>query len=351
MSKLGGKVMSQDTDRDTAGGQVDTIVAGTNITVDATDPANPIVAATDTGEVNTGSNLGAGEGSVFKQKTGVDLEHRTLKQGANVTITEDANEITIAASAAAGDPLTTKGDIMAFDTDANRVPVGTNDQVLTADSAQSLGVKWATVPGGDPLTTKGDVFTFDTDAQRLAVGTNGQVLTADSAEATGIKWATPAGGGSKVISDTTSGSASNTVIISGLANLTEFDFEMRVPPTTATAGFATYFNTDTTAGNYRSQRTTASNATMTVSEFDDAFAGRIDDTDGTMVTGKVRVVDSHIMVQALTITQSGATVTVLEQNGVVKQTTDTDVTEIRFDTAAGAQFPTGTRVILLNPYV
>lgn len=45
-------------------------------------------------------------------------------------------------------PLTTKGDIMSFDTDDARLPVGANDQVLTADSAQALGVKWATPAAG-----------------------------------------------------------------------------------------------------------------------------------------------------------------------------------------------------------
>ena len=37
-----------------------------------------------------------------------------------------------------------------------------------------------------PLTTKGDIVAFSTLNDRLAVGTNGQVLTADSAEATGF---------------------------------------------------------------------------------------------------------------------------------------------------------------------
>jgi len=45
-----------------------------------------------------------------------------------------------------------------------------------------------------PLTTKGDLYTFSTLDARLPVGTNNQTLVADSAEATGLKWATPASG-------------------------------------------------------------------------------------------------------------------------------------------------------------
>ena len=46
-----------------------------------------------------------------------------------------------------------------------------------------------------PLTTKGDVYTFSTSDTRLGVGANNTILTADSAEATGLKWATPSSGG------------------------------------------------------------------------------------------------------------------------------------------------------------
>jgi len=46
--------------------------------------------------------------------------------------------------------------------------------------------------GASPLTTKGDVYTFSTSDARLAVGSNNTVLTADSAEATGLKWAAAA---------------------------------------------------------------------------------------------------------------------------------------------------------------
>lgn len=46
------------------------------------------------------------------------------------------------------------------------------------------------------LTTKGDIYAASAayTPTRLGVGANGTVLTADSAEATGMKWATPASG-------------------------------------------------------------------------------------------------------------------------------------------------------------
>ena len=46
-------------------------------------------------------------------------------------------------------PLTTKGDLMVSDgTLLQRVPVGADTQVLTADAAQANGVKWAAAGGG-----------------------------------------------------------------------------------------------------------------------------------------------------------------------------------------------------------
>ena len=76
------------------------------------------------------------------------------------------------------------------------LPVGSNTQVLTADSTQAAGVKWAAASGGttSPLTTKGDVWGYSTTDARIPVGTDGQVLTADSAQTLGLKWATPATG-------------------------------------------------------------------------------------------------------------------------------------------------------------
>jgi hypothetical protein len=57
--------------------------------------------------------------------------------------------------------------------------------------------------GGAPLTTKGDLYGFSTVDARLAVGTNGQVLSADSTQATGLRWVSAVGGGN-VTTDTLS---------------------------------------------------------------------------------------------------------------------------------------------------
>lgn len=44
--------------------------------------------------------------------------------------------------------VTTKGDVLGYSTVPARVPVGSDGQVLTADSTQALGVKWVAPSGG-----------------------------------------------------------------------------------------------------------------------------------------------------------------------------------------------------------
>lgn len=111
-----------------------------------------------------------------------------------------------------------KGDLIAA-TAADvvaRVPVGTNGQVLTADSTASAGLAWTT-PSSSPLTTKGDLFTYSTTNARLGVGTNGQYLVADSTAATGLKWQTlSVGGDNWVLISSQSVSAVSSVSFTGL---------------------------------------------------------------------------------------------------------------------------------------
>lgn len=102
--------------------------------------------------------------------------------------------------------LTTKGDILTYSTLPIRLGIGTNAYVLTADSGEATGMKWAVAATGttSPLTTKGDVWGFSTVNARLPVGTNTYVLTADSTQTLGIKWAVAGGGAaSDLLSATT----------------------------------------------------------------------------------------------------------------------------------------------------
>lgn len=100
-------------------------------------------------------------------------------------------------------PLTTKGDILWFNTSNSRLPIGTLNQILAVGASST--VTWVNNPGLliannlsdvassqasfnhiSQLTTKGDIVWFDgTNSTRLAVGTLNQILAVGAAGALG----------------------------------------------------------------------------------------------------------------------------------------------------------------------
>jgi hypothetical protein len=138
---------------------------------------------------------------------------------------------------------------------------GTTGQVLSKASGTDLDYSWVTSTAGIPATildAKGDLIaaTAADTAARLAVGTNGQVLVADSTAATGLKWAAAGGGdlikvyagsftsvsGFSLPTDTFTSTYANYRIIFSANNTANSGFSLRL----RAAG------SDNTASNYRS---------------------------------------------------------------------------------------------------
>ena len=136
---------------------------------------------------------------------------------------------------------------------------GTSGQVLSKNSNTDMDFTWVTSDDANAIQNtivdaKGDLIAAtaaDTPA-RLAVGTNGQVLTADSTAATGLAWATAASGGMTLLNGpsgtTLSGSSTSiSVTTTGYVQLFVKIFNVNC---SSNAVFRMQFNADTTAANY-----------------------------------------------------------------------------------------------------
>jgi hypothetical protein len=139
-------------------------------------------------------------------------------QGEAVSATSAANDQYLKYSSASSewqkvdvlspDRLTTKGDLLVYNTvdSETRLPVGTNDYVLAADSSATNGVDWqqlATAGIADNAVTlgkledgtQGDILYYGASGAptRLGFGTSGDVLTTAGTGANPA-WATPTTG-------------------------------------------------------------------------------------------------------------------------------------------------------------
>ena len=149
--------------------------------------------------------------------------------------------------------LTTKGDLVAFDTAPTRLPVGSNAQVLTADSTQTTGMKWATPSAGmtNPMTTTGDTIYSSSGSTpaRLGIGSTGQVLTVAGGVPT---WATA--GGNLNLSSLASGSLTSGTSLT-ISSLTADFMQLTIQGftcNTANEQLQIQLNGDSTASYYKS---------------------------------------------------------------------------------------------------
>jgi len=99
------------------------------------------------GEVNTGANVGTGTGLVFRDKTGVTLNFKTLLQGSNITITNNADDITIAATGGTGDVVGPAGAtdeaLARFDETTGKL---IKNSIITLDDLANLSAIRALIP-------------------------------------------------------------------------------------------------------------------------------------------------------------------------------------------------------------
>lgn len=135
--------------------------------------------------------------TVHRNAAPYDIVHPELELTTSSSVTIDfnaevpsTNEYVVLISPGSGgtggggtsSPLSVKGDIWGYDTSDARIPVGTDGQVLSANSATALGVEWTTVSGGEPYVeiTSSSTLPVGGGTNTIAIGPSTVVTGIDS---------------------------------------------------------------------------------------------------------------------------------------------------------------------------
>jgi len=175
------------------------IKEGSNVNVGRNLLGEIVIAAANT-TYSISAQTASGGASIRLTDSNAVNDDLKLDSGDNITIERiSANVIRISAQTSEV-PLTTKGDILVFgDTGNDRLPIGTDGQVLYANSGTSTGLQWADAVTL-PTTTAGDIIVHDgTTNVRVPIGTNGQYLKVNTANPEQVEWSTFIGGTGDVV--------------------------------------------------------------------------------------------------------------------------------------------------------
>ena len=153
----------------------------------------------------------------------------------NPYASKTANFVLAAPNGSAGVPTfraIVAADIPTLNQNTTGTASNVTGTVAIANGGTGQTTKLAAFDALSPSTTKGDLIGFDgTDNVRLAVGTNTQVLTADSTATTGLKWSTISTGNT-----TSFGMWENNATISANYSITSGNNAMSAGPITVASG-------------------------------------------------------------------------------------------------------------------